>query len=333
MTVSLLISINVILIFACLMIFWATQKLEIYVSKRLKEVDYFLPQTDCGDCSYKTCLDYAKAILDKNEKKTLCKPGGKDLILKFSQYFNEKIEAPIKKVAFIRCSGGEGLVKEKFDYEGLESCAAANLMQGGNKACDFACLVFGDCIKSCDYNAIVKGENGLPFVIDERCTSCEDCVEVCPKGIIDLIPESVKVDLACSAQIHGEEILEACKKSCTSCGICVEVCPYEAVELNRDFLVSFNELCTNCGICVPKCPTGVISDKIPFRSKVLINTNCTNCGDCVPVCPEKCILEVKDDIFKVEQNFCIGCGVCLEKCKDNAISTIGALAYTEDLIY
>jgi ferredoxin len=57
----------------------------------------------------------------------------------------------------------------------------------------------------------------IPVVIRDRCTGCEDCVEVCPSQGITM-EDGIAV-------IH--------ERLCEECGVCVDECPEGAIMLPR----------------------------------------------------------------------------------------------------
>jgi len=61
---------------------------------------------------------------------------------------------------------------------------------GGPKLCAHGCMGLGSCERSCPFDAVHVGEDGLAHVDRGRCTGCGNCVEACPKRIIDLMPAS-----------------------------------------------------------------------------------------------------------------------------------------------
>jgi ferredoxin len=50
----------------------------------------------------------------------------------------------------------------------------------------------------------------------EKCTACEQCVESCPLGAIEIKDSSAKVD----------------PETCGDCGACVDVCPSQAISMD-----------------------------------------------------------------------------------------------------
>ena len=55
----------------------------------------------------------------------------------------------------------------------------------------------------------------------DKCTACNDCVEVCPKGLFSVEPVSRKLWVACKNQADGDTAEAACEVACTACGRCV----------------------------------------------------------------------------------------------------------------
>ena len=55
--------------------------------------------------------------------------------------------------ATVICAGGENCGK-RFDYQGIQTCAAAASIAGGPSACAYGCLGLGDCTRACKFDAI-----------------------------------------------------------------------------------------------------------------------------------------------------------------------------------
>jgi len=66
-----------------------------------------------------------------------------------------------------------------------------------------------------------KGEISIPpevaYIIQDRCNTCEECIEVCPVAAIEKSPNGIIVNPI----------------SCVGCGICVPTCPLGAIDLNH----------------------------------------------------------------------------------------------------
>ncbi len=60
----------------------------------------------------------------------------------------------VEKKAVVQCQGRSEHCKPKYDYKGIQSCAAAAALYGGPKTCTFACIGLGDCAKVCKFGAI-----------------------------------------------------------------------------------------------------------------------------------------------------------------------------------
>ena len=123
-------------------------------------------------------------------------------------------------VAVVACRGSKEFAKDRFEYHGIIDCNAEVLMTGGHKACEYGCLGGGSCVDACDFNAMAMLDNGLPTVFSDNCIACGACIDACPKGIMQLIPRSQKVFVACVSQDKGKAVKEVCSVGCTGCGLC-----------------------------------------------------------------------------------------------------------------
>ncbi len=80
-----------------------------------------------------------------------------------------EIAGSAKRVAKVICRGGTVECKEKFVYNGIKDCVAANMVSGGSKSCKYGCLGLGTCYHACQFGAIKMNDNDLAEIIPEKC--------------------------------------------------------------------------------------------------------------------------------------------------------------------
>ncbi|MFH1564009.1 MAG: RnfABCDGE type electron transport complex subunit B [Nitrospirota bacterium] len=259
-----IIIINIILTLTCIgLIFglglaYAELKFGIELDPRIHEVEDVLPKGQCGACGFAGCAAYAEAVvIQQDVSPNLCIPG-KTEVAKLVACITGKEVKEIEGVkAHILCYG---MPEKAFIYDGIPDCEAANLLFGGNKTCQYACLGMGNCLLACKFEAISMSERELPVVNTELCSGCGQCVRACPKGIIELIPETAKVKVRCKSLDKGPVVKKICSVGCIGCGICAKECPYEAIKLENSLAIIDHAKCITCidYKCLPKCPTSAI---------------------------------------------------------------------------
>lgn len=218
-----------------------------------------LPKANCGACGLAGCESYADWLLsDKTASVNKCTVGGPEVIKQIGSLLGKEVIITAKKTAVIICSGGENCT-DRFNYGGVNTCKAVNLIFGGNKSCVFGCLEFGDCIKVCPFDAISQTVPGtVPVINTDRCTGCGLCVTACPKKIIVLVEEKFKVNILCKSNDKGYFVKKICKTGCIGCGLCVKVCPVKDIVMENNLAWIKYVDCNNCGLCIIKCPTKTI---------------------------------------------------------------------------
>jgi electron transport complex protein RnfB len=167
------------------------------------------------------------------------------------------------------CSGTYDLAREKYDYDGIPDCIAANRLAGGSKACPNGCLGLGTCVKNCKFDAI-KIINGVAAVDYEKCTACGMCAAACPKMIIKLIPFSATHWVGCMSSDRGTVTKKYCAVGCVACKLCEKKCPVGAIKIN-DYTASINyEKCTSCRDCEQSCPRRVIWSNVSQKHEGIV---------------------------------------------------------------
>ena len=204
----------------------ASKFLSVQKDKRIESAAAVLPGLNCGSCGYAGCDAYAEAVVLEEEKIDLCKPGGSDTHEGLGGIMNIAVgSAADKQVARVHCRGGIGTAIYTYDYDGLEDCNAAVRLYGGGKKCSFGCLGHGSCAKVCPVDAIAKTDDGLVRVDPDLCISCEKCVDICPTGVMKMVPYSADMIVACNSTDKGAVVKKYCGVGCIGCKRCEKKSP------------------------------------------------------------------------------------------------------------
>jgi electron transport complex protein RnfB len=255
--VNAVVSITAIGLIAGVMLVLAAKFMYVPEDPRIGLVLDELPGANCGACGYAGCSDYAKAIVENGATTNLCVPGGAPVAEKVSKLMGVKAEAADPVKAVVRCQGFTFNTKEKYDYHGVTTCAAASKIFAGPASCAYGCIGFGDCVEACKFDAI-HVVNGVALVDMGKCTGCGACVTACPKDIIDLIPDDVNPVVLCRNTEKGAATRKVCSVGCISCMRCTKVCPTGAITV-RDNLARIDQsICIACMQCVNDCPVKAI---------------------------------------------------------------------------
>lgn len=299
---------------------YASKIFAIETDPRVSQVRDVLPGANCGACGYPGCDGFANAVVSGEAKINGCPVGGVETAEAVGEIMGVETSPSERMIARVICNGTNKNAKEKYKYYGITDCRAAAMVQGGSKECPYGCLGLGTCENLCPFDAIHVNENGVAEVDEEKCTACGICIEVCPKSVIELVPESKEVRVLCNSKDKGKEVKNYCSVGCIGCKICVKECPFDAMEFKDNLAYINYDKCTNCMICAEKCPTKAIYANFANRKKAFIDQDrCIQCTICKKNCPVDAIEgAVKQEHYVLEDQ-CIGCGVCEEKCPKDAI--------------
>jgi electron transport complex protein RnfB len=250
---------------------FADRKLRVEENPKIAEVNDVLPNANCGACGFAGCYDFATNVVEGKVKINGCPVGGQEVVDEIARILGIESSASIKLVARILCNGGnaEAAVKENANYYGPQNCAVQTIVSGGQKLCLYGCLGGGDCVDVCQFSAIFMNENGLPVVVEELCTGCGQCVEACPRGIIEIHPEDRELFVFCKNHDDPKRSKEVCTVSCFGCGICAR--KSDGSILMKDYLpvIDYDKL--DIGkIPIDKCKTGAIRLVHPEKAAELL---------------------------------------------------------------
>ena len=125
---------------------------------------------------------------------------------------------------------------------------------------------------------------------------------------------------------------KACNNGCLGFGTCAKICPFNAIEMINGIAKINKQKCKACGKCIDICPKHLISfipdsakqvvacsstDKGPVTMKAC-SVGCIGCGLCVKVCNENAI-KVENFHAIIDHTKCVKCGACMEKCPKKSI--------------
>lgn len=244
------------LIFGAILAF-ASFAFKVEEDERIDAISDILPGANCGGCGFAGCSAYASAIVNDNAPVSACSVGKSAVAEKIAEIMGVTAKKTEPMVAHVVCAGSCGNAADKYEYQGISDCVAANKLAGGAKMCSFGCLGLGSCSKACQFGAI-EIIDGASHIIREKCTACGKCAEVCPKHIIKLIPQNQKYIVDCSSAAVGAATVKACKVGCVGCRICEKNCPSGSIKIENNHAVIDFSTCTSCGICAEKCPKKII---------------------------------------------------------------------------
>lgn len=246
------------LLLSSLLIF-ASKVFHVHIDERIEKITDMLPGANCGACGYAGCGQMAEAMVKGEIAVDGCPVAGPDAAEEIANVLGQEAPAEKEKTrAYVFCQGSMDVAKEDARYVGAQTCATAHLT-GGSKNCAYGCLGFGDCVSVCTFSAIIMGEDGLPKVIENKCTSCGKCVSACPRGIIEIHPVSQPIHIYCRSHDRGPVSKKACSKACTACNLCVKNSEEGAVTIENNLaVVNYDAYALN-EASYTKCPTKAIT--------------------------------------------------------------------------
>lgn len=124
------------------------------------ELAAMLPGSQCGQCGYVGCGQYAAALAHEGAPVTLCAPGGKAVAEALAHRLGVSVD-----------------LSGHVDTGPLQAVINEDLCIG--------CL---RCIGECSVDAIVGANKQIHTVIEEQCHGCAKCFEICPTEAITMRP-------------------------------------------------------------------------------------------------------------------------------------------------
>ena len=239
---------------------YASKVFYVKEDERIAQITELLPGANCGGCGFAGCSNYADAIVMDGEPINRCPSCKQDSLDKISEILGVDSAKAVPLVAYARCNGGNKYANKKYEYYGMNDCAAAARLLDGFMECKYGCLGFGNCAAVCPNNSI-SIIDGVAVIDEETCMGCGVCVKACPKHVISLIDKDSKVRVRCSNKDKGALTRKECSSGCIGCKICEKNCEFGAIKVTDNVASIDFSLCTACGVCVEKCPSKIIKIK------------------------------------------------------------------------
>lgn len=138
--------------------------------------------------------------------------------------------------------------------------------------------------------------------------------------------EGIK-DCSAAVSMGNANGFSLCASACLGLGSCAEACRFGAMKMVNGVAQADPGLCTGCGECAAACPKKLI-DMIPYGRAAVIpcastdkggitgklcGSGCIGCGLCLKSCEQNAI-SVKDNHAVIDYSRCVDCGLCAENC-------------------
>jgi Na+-translocating ferredoxin:NAD+ oxidoreductase subunit B len=250
-------------VLAAIILYFVAQKFRVIEDPRIDIVNDLLPGANCGGCGYAGCRNFAEKIVKSESLEGLnCPVGGNALMKDVAGAMGLTVAETDPMIAVLRCNGSFAHAPSKVIYDGASSCVFAHNLFRGGSGCPNGCLGLGDCVVSCQFDAMYLDETtGLPVIIEEKCVACGACVKACPRVIIEMRkvgPKGKRIYIGCVNKEKGAIARKNCEVACIGCGKCVKICPHDAIIMENNLAYIDFEKCKLCRKCVEECPTNAI---------------------------------------------------------------------------
>ncbi|MCR4989501.1 MAG: RnfABCDGE type electron transport complex subunit B [Lachnospiraceae bacterium] len=171
---------------------------------------------------------------------------------------------------------------------------------------------------------------GVEASASKRMTAFVSCKGDCYKAKNEFIYTGVE-DCTMAGFVPNQGP-KSCNFGCLGFGNCVKACQFDAIKVVDGIAVVDKEKCKACGKCVEACPRHLIS-LIPYDAKYAVGCSshdkgpvamkkcevaCIGCTLCAKSCENEAVT-ITDFNAVIDQDKCVACGKCFEKCPKNAI--------------
>jgi NADH:ubiquinone oxidoreductase subunit F (NADH-binding)/(2Fe-2S) ferredoxin len=193
-----------------------------------------------------------------------------------------------------------GVITEEFldipiDYESLQSIGSM-MGSGGMIVMDE-----DDCM-------IDVTKFYLEFSVDESCGKCAPC-RIGGRSCYNIL-DKISKGQGTLEDIEQLKVLAQAMRKASLCGL-GQTAPNPIMStlnyFEDEYMAHIND---------KTCPAGKCKDLLSYT---VVEENCIGCTACARVCPVNCISGEVKGIHLIDQDHCIKCGQCFDKCKFDAI--------------
>ena len=148
----------------------------------------------------------------------------------------------------------------------------------------------------------------LEFTVEESCGKCPPC-RIGTKRMYDILEKITNGNGELSDIDDLYELAEGIQSSAL-CGL-GQTSPNPILSTLQYFKDEYI-----AHVVEKRCPAGVCKSLLRYR---IIADKCRGCSLCARHCPTNCISGEIKKPYVIDESKCIKCGVCMEKCKFDAV--------------
>ncbi|MCL2820003.1 MAG: NADH-quinone oxidoreductase subunit NuoF [Oscillospiraceae bacterium] len=148
----------------------------------------------------------------------------------------------------------------------------------------------------------------LDFTVEESCGKCSPC-RIGTKRLYEILEKITSGN----GELEDLEKMEMLSNHISLSSLCAlgQTASNPVKSMYRYFKDEYK-----AHVIDKTCPAGVCKDLLKY---VVVPEKCIGCTVCAKVCPANCISGAVKQVHEINQSECIKCGVCMEKCKFDAI--------------
>jgi len=148
----------------------------------------------------------------------------------------------------------------------------------------------------------------LDFTVEESCGKCSPC-RIGTKRLFEILEKITSGN----GELEDLDKMEMLCNHISKSSLCAlgQTASNPVVSMYRYFKDEYK-----AHVVDKSCPAGICKDLLKY---VVVPDKCIGCTICAKVCPVHCITGEVKKVHEIIQKDCIKCGVCMEKCKFDAI--------------